>query len=91
MSLGIKVAAMSGVTAGLAITAVELLVQAVTAASSPGITGSPVVDGVLGGGAVGGALWLYLVKRIDDKADKSSVDEMRKDIREIRQHLMGDR
>lgn len=99
MSFSLKVAATLGLTAGATVAMMELAIQAAAAQSqSPGLTGNPVVDGLIGGGTVTAIALAVFKTRLDrverdieKKADVGTIDDIRKDIREIRNHLMGEK
>ena len=97
MSFSLKVAATMGLTAGATVAMIEVAMQA-AAIQSPGLTGNPVVDGLIGGGTVTAIALAVFKTRLDrverdieKKADVGTIDDIRKDIREIRNHLMGEK
>lgn len=100
MSLGLKVAATFGVATGAAIAMVEVALQAV-AAQSPGLTGNPVVDGLIGGGTVTVVAIAVMKTRLDrverdveKKADKEHISDrltrIEAGLDQVRKHLMGE-
>lgn len=87
MSLGIKVAALFGVATGATVMVTEFALQAV-AVQSPGLTGNPLLDGLIGGAGVS-LLTIGIYKNKVDQL-KEDVKEIKGDLRDIRKHLMGE-
>ena len=95
MSLSIKIAATLGVTSGTVVFLTEVAMQA-AAAQSPGITGSPVVDGIIGGGTVTAVAIAVLKTRLDrmerdveKKVDKERVDADKQNLNERLARIEG--
>ena len=88
MSISLKVAATLGLTVGATVAMIEFAAQA-AGATQQGLTGNPIVDGLLGGAGVS----LLTVGIYKNKVDqlKEDVREIKQDVRELRQHLMGDK
>jgi hypothetical protein len=87
-----KVALVFGLSAGIAVAIVEV-------AAGVGLTGNPILDGVLGGGSITlAAATVYklkvdrLEKQIDAKADKdtlnAALDRIYHQLDQIQSHLM---
>lgn len=88
MSLSVKVAATVGITSGAVVAMVEFALQA-AAVQPAGLTGNPIVDGLIGGAGVS-LLTIGIYKNKVDQL-KEDVREIKQDVRELRQHLMGDK
>lgn len=88
MSLALKVSASLGIPAGVSVALLE------AAAQAPGITGSPVVDGLIGGGTVTAVTLAVMKTRLDrvekdiaGKASHETVTALRDDMREMRDDI----
>lgn len=87
MTVSAKVAATLGLTAGATVALVEFALQA-AAVQPSGLTGNPLVDGLIGGAGVS-LLTIGIYKNKVDQL-KEDVKEIKDDLREIRRHLMGE-
>lgn len=88
MTLAIKVSTALGVPAGVGVFLLE------AAAQTPGLTGSPVVDGLIGGGTVTAVTLAVMKTRLDrvekdiaGKASHETVTALRDDMREMRDDI----